>query len=232
MRVFTESSRMSEALSCLRRALGAFLATAIWGAATDVEAQSQPYLKLSIDGQHHWASHPIDKTFLPEPFEVQGLAGGHFPDSNVARSRLNSQVIDSIRALVMASGSRHGVDPASVLALIEVESGFNTHAVSSKGARGLMQLLPGTALQYGVTVAADLHRPEINIDAGTRHLKVLLTRYQNNWPLALAAYNAGESAVARNDERIPGYRETLLYVPSVLASAERYRVALGSLSPR
>ncbi|WP_080995820.1 lytic transglycosylase domain-containing protein [Comamonas testosteroni] len=226
MHVFSESFRVSGPLCCLQYTARAFLIAAVWAAASDVAAQAHPHLMLGVDGQHHWASHPTDKNFHPTTLGARNSSPTDPDESHIARSRASSHGMDSIRRLAVASGTRHGVDPASVLALIEVESRFNTHAVSAKGARGLMQLMPATALQYGVTTAADLHRPEVNIDAGTRHLKVLLTRYQNSWPLALAAYNAGEGAVARSDRRIPGFRETLLYVPSVLASAERYRVTL------
>ena len=109
---------------------------------------------------------------------------------------------------------KHGVDPALVRAVIDVESGSRTTAVSPKGAAGLMQLMPATAAMYGVTDAAD---PAQNIDAGVRHLKYLLTRHQGNLALVLASYNAGEGAVARHASRIPPFRETMLYVPAVLA---------------
>ena len=80
-----------------------------------------------------------------------------------------------------------------------------------------MQLMPATARQYGIRDAAALDDPQQNIDAGVRHLKSLLDRYNGNLALALSAYNAGAGAVARHGDRIPPFRETMLYVPAVLA---------------
>lgn len=112
----------------------------------------------------------------------------------------------------------HNVTPALVAAVVGVESGFNPKAMSPKGAIGAMQLMPATAARYGVTNPDD---PAQNIDAGVRHLKDLLREHQGNVALALAAYNAGQGAVARHGGRIPPYRETMLYVPAVLAAAAR-----------
>jgi soluble lytic murein transglycosylase-like protein len=105
-----------------------------------------------------------------------------------------------------------------VLSLIDVESRFDPQAISPKGARGLMQLLPATAARYGMHALTELHDPQRNIDLGVRHLKDLLQSNQDNWALALAAYNAGNGAVQRG-QRIPAYRETMLYVPAVLVRA-------------
>jgi soluble lytic murein transglycosylase-like protein len=112
----------------------------------------------------------------------------------------------------------HDVAPALVAAVVGQESGFNPRAVSPKGAAGAMQLMPATAARYGVT---DRRDPEQNIDAGVHHLKDLLVQHQGNVALALAAYNAGQGAVTRYGGRIPPYRETMLYVPAVLAAAAR-----------
>jgi soluble lytic murein transglycosylase-like protein len=96
-----------------------------------------------------------------------------------------------------------------------VESGYRSLAVSRKGARGLMQVLPSTGRQYG---ALDLFDPQINIDAGVRHLKSLLRRFE--LPVALAAYNAGEGAVTRFGG-IPPFRETRNYVSRILDLLKR-----------
>jgi soluble lytic murein transglycosylase-like protein len=105
------------------------------------------------------------------------------------------------------------IQPALVRAVIVVESGFNPHAVSKKGAVGLMQLRPETARRYGVT---DIYDPEQNVRAGARYLSDLIARFGSNVELALAAYNAGEKAVERYGRHIPPFPETLNYVPSVL----------------
>ena len=114
------------------------------------------------------------------------------------------------RPLVTAAASKHGVDERLIHALIQVESGYQSRARSPKGARGLMQVLPSTGRQYG---ALDLFDPSVNLDAGVRHLKSLLSRF--DLPVALAAYNAGEGAVARF-KGIPPFRETQNYVTRIL----------------
>lgn len=118
---------------------------------------------------------------------------------------------DGVEKLVREAAERHRVDPALVRAVIETESNWNPKAYSHKGAGGLMQLIPTTAQRYG---AYDLFNPQQNIDAGVRHLKTLLQRYNGNLDLALAAYNAGEGAVDRA-HGIPAYRETRNYVQKV-----------------
>jgi soluble lytic murein transglycosylase-like protein len=121
-----------------------------------------------------------------------------------------------LRALAEAAARRHGLDPALVLAVVHVESGFRPDAVSPKGARGLMQLMPGTATRLGVEDSFD---PEQNLDGGTRHLGDLIARYGGDVKRALAAYNAGEGAVERH-RGVPPYGETRAYVRNVL---RRYR---------
>ena len=120
------------------------------------------------------------------------------------------------RDLVTATAAKHGVDPRVVSALIQVESAYHSRAVSPKGARGLMQLMPATGRQYG---ALDLFDPKVNLEAGIQHLKKLLTRY-DQLPLALAAYNAGEAAVDRFGG-IPPFRETQDYVSRILRLLNR-----------
>ena len=105
----------------------------------------------------------------------------------------------------------NGVDPSLVKAVALVESGFNARAVSSKGAQGLMQLMPTTAARYGVK---DLHDPYQNLSAGAKHLRELLDNYNGDVTLALAAYNAGAGAVKRYGG-VPAYAETQAYVKKV-----------------
>lgn len=114
--------------------------------------------------------------------------------------------------IIDAASVRHGVPPALVYALIEVESAYQPWARSSKGAMGLMQLMPATARQYAV---ADPFDPMANVEAGTRHLRSLLDRYENNIDSALAAYNAGEGPVRKYDG-VPPYPETIRYVTKIL----------------
>jgi soluble lytic murein transglycosylase-like protein len=105
------------------------------------------------------------------------------------------------------------LDPALVRAVIVAESACNPQATSKRGARGLMQLMPDTARQYGVRNAFD---PEQNIRAGSHYLRDLADRYQDDLQLILAAYNAGPQAVDSRGKTIPPFRETLDYVPRVL----------------
>jgi soluble lytic murein transglycosylase-like protein len=112
---------------------------------------------------------------------------------------------------IESAAARHGVDANLVRAVIKVESNFDPHAVSRKGALGLMQLMPSTAQSMNVTNAFD---PEQNVDAGVRHLKSLLDNYNGDLELSLAAYNAGSKAVERSNG-IPPYRETRDYVRKI-----------------
>jgi hypothetical protein len=118
---------------------------------------------------------------------------------------------DGTEKLVREAAERHRVDPALIRAVIETESNWNPKAYSHKGAGGLMQLIPTTAQRYG---AYDVFNPQQNIDAGVKHLRWLLERYNGNLDLALAAYNAGEGAVDRA-HGIPAFRETRNYVQRV-----------------
>ncbi len=125
---------------------------------------------------------------------------------------------ESLVALVDEMAARHGVDPRLANALVQVESNYESTAVSSKGARGLMQLMPATARYYGVDDSFD---PVQNLDAGLRHLRGLLDRYgEGRVSLALAAYNAGEGAVSRY-RGVPPYRETQDYVRRILTLTGR-----------
>ena len=119
--------------------------------------------------------------------------------------------------LINDAACRHGVDPAFALAIAKNESGFRQSAVSPKGARGVMQLMPGTAARYG----ADPHDLGQNIEAGVRYLRDLAELFGGDPALVAAAYNAGEHAVVKHGWRVPPYRETQQYVPRVLAARER-----------
>jgi soluble lytic murein transglycosylase-like protein len=138
------------------------------------------------------------------------------PPSTVATR--NSRVI-ALTPLISEAAYTAGIDPALLMAVIDVESGGNAQAVSSKGASGLMQLMPSTAARHG---AHDVFDPKQNIAAGAAYLGLLLRQF-GDLSLALAAYNAGEAAVRKYGGRIPPFAETLAYVPRVIDRYQRYR---------
>lgn len=122
-----------------------------------------------------------------------------------------------------AAAKATGVDDAWLRAIAHAESGFDAAAVSPKGAMGVMQLMPDTARDYGV---ADPFSAEQSINAGARHMRALLRRYNGDRTLSAAAYNAGVGAVGRY-QGVPPYAETLAYVDKVMALYARYREAMG-----
>jgi soluble lytic murein transglycosylase-like protein len=130
-----------------------------------------------------------------------------------------------LAAEVDEAASRQGIDPLLLHAIAHVESRHRTQAVSSAGALGLMQLMPATARDQGVNVAADLQDPRTNLAAAAGHLKSLQRRYGNDLTLVLAAYNAGQGAVERHGRQVPPYPETRRYVRAVLATYEGLREA-------
>jgi soluble lytic murein transglycosylase-like protein len=124
-------------------------------------------------------------------------------------------------SLIRQNGYKYNVDPYLIFLVMEQESHFNTHAVSPKGARGLMQLMPGTGARFGVRRP---HDPAQNISGGTRYLRELLNRFNNRVDLVLASYNAGEGAVAKFGNKVPPYQETRNYVKKISKQYKRTTV--------
>jgi soluble lytic murein transglycosylase-like protein len=121
--------------------------------------------------------------------------------------------------IILQEASRHEVDPALVKAIIMAESGYNPNAISKKGAKGLMQLMPSTAQALGVE---DAFNPEQNISGGVRYFKQLVNRFDGDVKLALAAYNAGSKKV-RHYQGIPPYKATHYYIEKVFKYYELYK---------
>ena len=151
---------------------------------------------------------------LPAPVEVLPAAPAEaLPTGIDAAIRRYARIID-------AASLRYGVDGALVRAMILVESSYDPEAVSAAGACGLMQLMPETAKHYAV---ADVFNPEDNIRGGVRFMKDLLAQFDGDVELALAAYNAGATAVIRAGNRIPAHPETAAFVPKVIGHYRRFQ---------
>jgi soluble lytic murein transglycosylase-like protein len=114
-----------------------------------------------------------------------------------------------IDGYLVDAGTRNGIDPLLLYSIMHQESSFKSHAISPKGARGLMQLMPGTAMRFGVTNIFD---PRQNIEGGARYVRFLLERFDGDVNLTLAGYNAGEGAVEKYGWHVPPYAETQEYV--------------------
>ena len=126
--------------------------------------------------------------------------------------------------IVLKAANRYEVEPAMVMAIIMAESSYNPKAISKKGARGLMQLMPTTARSLGVK---DSFNPEHNINAGVRYFKKLLNQFDGDVELALAAYNAGSRKV-REHRGIPPFRATRYYIKKVIKYYRYYKTQMDS----
>ena len=167
-------------------------------------AGAESFKLTETDGTVHFTNAPNDPRYQRMGF-TSGTEAGFL---RLPEGGDTGPYVHEIRA----AAERYGVPIKLVSAIIRAESGFNARAVSPKGARGLMQLMPPTAAALGVRNSFD---PRENIDGGVRHLRSLIDRFPNRLPLALAAYNAGEKAVVQYNG-IPPYPETQDYVTKVL----------------
>lgn len=151
-----------------------------------------------------------------------GLAvrNGSSPSVRAAAGMPADDAVRRFAAIIEKASRAYGVDAALVHAVILAESSYDPDALSPAGASGLMQLMPGTARHYGVK---DLFDPHQNIHAGVKCLRDLLRQFDGNVELALAAYNAGTTAVIRAGHRIPPLAETQAYVPKVIDYYRQFR---------
>lgn len=173
---------------------------------------AQVYRGMSVDGTvvlSNFRSSEARELLISAP---EAESAGEAPP--VTPARTDSAIPNAFKTMVEDAARQHGLDPNLLHAMIRVESGYNPRALSAKGARGLMQLMPATARRFGV---ADAFNPKENVRAGAEYVQWLLNLFQGDVELALAAYNAGENAVIRAGYRIPPYGETRSYVPKVLA---------------
>jgi len=179
-------------------------APAICGASPSI------YKYIDADGVAHFTDKPEPGPGRYQLFHLtpDGLthSGEHYDPKLLARATQFDAIIES-------EAKSAGVEPDLIRAVIVVESGFNSRAVSRTGAVGLMQLMPATATRFGVSNPYD---PRQNVRGGAHYLGFLMNRFRQNVRLALAAFNAGEDAVDKNSGQIPPFVETLAYVPKVL----------------
>lgn len=182
-------------------------------------AQANIYAYTAADGSVSLSNVPADNRYKTLVSGNNGTVArpdsGRLPPSPASKARYERIVEEVAQA--------HGLDSALLHAVISVESHYNPRAISRKGAAGLMQLMPATARRYGVSDSFD---PAQNLHGGAKYLRDLLTLFNSDMSLALAAYNAGENAVIRNGNRIPPYPETRNYVPRVLDYYRQYRARL------
>lgn len=186
----------------MRRSILFLSAVALLGSPTPAPASS--FRLVDGDGVVHLTNAPTSRRYQ-RVREWTGTASGWLAVPGGAGGRYAEEISEA--------AARYGVEPELVRSVIGIESGFNPWAISRKGARGLMQLMPGTASSLGVR---DAFHPGQNIDGGVRYLRELIDRYGGNLPLALAAYNAGPHAVDWY-RGIPPYPETRRYVERVLS---------------
>lgn len=155
-----------------------------------------------------------DESVRPTSTTATSAAG---PGSRAGQA---TKAVDA-KAAIAAASKVHAIDPDLISSVIRAESSFNPGAVSPKGAQGLMQLMPGTASKLGVKNSFDA---KANVDGGTRYLRELLLRYQDDLPKALAAYNAGPQRVDQY-KGVPPYSETRDYVARVIRDFNRRKLA-------
>ena len=179
-----------------------------------IESQFQEMMNFGIDNVQLDSDFQkiLDNTY-EQQYGTSSKAGVPSSSSNVSHGDIDK--------LIDKYATQNNLDPDFVKAVVKQESGFNPQATSSCGAMGLMQLMPGTAQGLGVTNAYDA---EQNIMGGTKYLKGLMDRFDNNKSLALAAYNAGPNAVKKYGG-IPPYMETQNYVKSVLSNYDKMKGA-------
>jgi soluble lytic murein transglycosylase-like protein len=184
------------------------LLIAAWLAMPCAAASQKIYTYMDAQGQRHYTDVPDNNRYRLLVFSSQ--------DRTASGDRYDMQVLakaSQYDAIIEQAAATAALEPNLLRAVIVVESGFNSRAVSKRGAVGLMQLMPATANRFGVSNRYDAQQ---NVHAGARYLKFLIDRFGHDISLALAAYNAGEEAVERNGGQIPPFTETMAYVPRVL----------------
>lgn len=190
-----------------------------------VAAKAGIYVSIAEDGAIKWSTQALDDSYSKTSIAELAPADKLVIDRVKVEFKSPSASRLALYPLILKTANKYNVSPELVDAVIQVESGFNTNALSPKGARGLMQLMPATAKSYGMKDVQELYIPARNLDIGVRHLKDLLNLHADQLALVLASYNAGQGAIAKQGQRIPRYRETMLYVPAVLSYMARSEIS-------
>ena len=172
------------------------------------------------DGKTVYGTRKLPGSVPVLAFTVQTPPGS---PAHEGLGRLGPPQLNRYASEFRIAAKKTGVEDAMLRAFAHAESGFDAKATSSKGAQGVMQLMPDVAREYAVR---DPYSPAQSIDGGARHLKLLLRRYKGDLDLVAAAYNAGIGSVTQY-KGVPPYRETIDYVAKVQALYERYRIALA-----
>ncbi len=222
----------SERTMALRRGVMSLLGLAL-GCALHAQARADVWKYVDENGVTQFTNQPPNKNVqlviqsnpaTPSPANLSERQDSGDAAAQRAVAVMNaSPAYLAVQGSLSAASQSHGVNYELLKAVVATESAFNTKAVSHKGAVGLMQIMPATAMRYGVRsepgspLARKLTDPELNIQTGTRYLADLLRLFGGETELALAAYNAGEGAVMRAGKRIPNFKETQQYVKKVMS---------------
>src|SRR5689334_9787051 len=186
-------------------------------------AYAEIYSFTDENGVVHFSNIPSDSRYVP----FTGSGSNRVPNKQTmvspASRRPESAVKVQYVSIIEIVARTYALESALIHAVVSAESGYNSTAISKKGAAGLMQLMPETAQRYGVT---DRFDPAQNLHGGARYLSDLLKMFDGNLSLALAGYNAGENSVVKYGYQIPPYAETRMYVPKVLSLYRKYQLRM------
>lgn len=184
----------------------------VYGLALPLAATAEVYKYRDARGHIHLTDKPMRGMQLVKRYSISTgrIVGPVSPASTLAEMNRRRE---RLAPLIERAAAENALRPALIHAVVRAESAYRADAVSSKGAVGLMQLMPGTAERYGVV---DRYDPAQNLRGGSTYLRDLLEMFDDDLALALAAYNAGENAVIRYGNKIPPYQETQGYVRKVI----------------
>lgn len=198
--------------------VGLIAALAGLSLAPAAQADSQIFRYVAPDGSIHYANAPMTGNY--RPYSIRA-------DVGFSRLRPGKPSRSHYYSIIDKTARDHQMDPALIRAVVKAESDYDPRAVSSAGALGLMQLMPGTAQDLAVNNPFD---PEENVRGGVQYLRYLLTRFNGNTSLALAAYHAGEQNVERHNG-VPPIEATQTYVKRVLNFHKKYRQTMPPAEP-